>query len=152
MRPIGPIPSALARNRTMTLTSTLRVALDALRAHKGRSALTSLGIVIGVGAVIALVSAGEGARHKLDDRLASIGKSIIIVRAGSRTNQMAVADFVPLTSGDADALRRQVGPLLVGVAEVQVTQRVAASRYTQAPAAIVGSSPEIQAIRSWEMS
>jgi putative ABC transport system permease protein len=136
----------------MTLTSTLRVALDALRAHKGRSALTSLGIVIGVGAVIALVSAGEGARAKLDDRLASIGKSIIIVRAGSRTNQMAVADFVPLTAGDADALRRQVGPLLVGVAEVQVTQRVAASRYAQAPAAVVGSAPDLKAIRSWEMA
>jgi putative ABC transport system permease protein len=136
----------------MTLTSTLRVALDALRAHKGRSALTSLGIVIGVGAVIALVSAGEGARAKLDDRLASIGKSIIIVRAGSRTNQMAVADFVPLTAGDADALRRQVGPLLVGVAEVQVTQRVAASRYAQGPAAVVGSSPDLKAIRSWEMA
>ena len=65
---------------------------------------------------------------------------------------MAVADFAPLTAGDADALRRQVGPLLVGVAEVQVTQRVAASRYAQAPAAIVGSSPEIQPIRSWEMA
>ncbi|HEY1381854.1 MAG TPA: ABC transporter permease, partial [Gemmataceae bacterium] len=113
---------------------------------------TMLGVIIGVGAVIALVSAGEGARHKLDDRLASIGKSIIIVRAGSRTNQMAVADFVPLTTGDADALRRQVGPLLVGVAEVQVTQRVAASRYAQAPAAVVGSTPEIQAIRSWEVA
>jgi putative ABC transport system permease protein len=135
----------------MTLTSTLRVALDALRAHKGRSALTSLGIVIGVGAVIALVSAGEGARAKLDDRLASIGKSLIIVRAGSRSNQMAVADFVPLTAGDADALRRQVGQLLVGVSEIQVTQRVAASRYAQTPAAIVGTSPEIQQIRSWEM-
>jgi putative ABC transport system permease protein len=136
----------------MTITSTLHVAFDALRAHKGRSALTSLGIVIGVGAVIALVAAGEGARYKLDDRLASIGKAMIIVRAGSRTNQMAVADFVPLTAGDADALRRQVGPLLVGVAEVQVTQRVAASRYAQSPAAIVGSTPELQAIRSWEMA
>src|SRR5262245_30830033 len=136
----------------MTLPSTLRVALDALLAHKGRSALTSLGIVIGVGAVIALVAAGEGARHKLNERLATIGRALIIIRAGSRTNQMAVADFVPLTAADADALRRQVGPLLVGVAEVQVTQRVAATRYAQAGVAIVGSSPEIQEIRGWEMA
>jgi putative ABC transport system permease protein len=136
----------------MTLTSTLRVAIDALRAHKGRSALTSLGIVIGVGAVISLVSAGESARQKLDDRLASIGKSIIIIRAGHRTNQMTVADMAPLTAGDAEALRRQVGPLLVGVAEVQVTQRLAASRYAQAGLAIVGSAPELQPIRSWEMA
>lgn len=136
----------------MTLGSTLRVALDALRAHKGRSALTSLGIVIGVGAVIALVSAGEGARSKLDDRLATIGKSIIIIRAGKRTNQIAVADVAPLTSGDADAIRRQVGPLLVGVAEVQVTQRLAATRFAVAPASIVGTTPEIQPIRSWEIA
>jgi putative ABC transport system permease protein len=136
----------------MTLTSILHVALDALRAHKGRSILTSLGIVIGVGAVIALVSAGESARRKLDDRLGTIGKSLIIVQAGSRSNQMAVADFAPLTAGDGDALRRQVGPLLSGVAEVQITRRVAATRYAQAPAAIVGSSPELQTIRSWDMA
>src|SRR5262245_6994465 len=100
----------------MTLVSATLVALDALRAHKGRSALTSLGIVIGVGAVIALVSAGEGARHKLDDRLATVGKSLIMVRAGGRTNQMAVADFAPLTSADADALRRQLATVLAAVA------------------------------------
>src|SRR5918911_1280088 len=94
------------------LPSTLRVALDALLAHKGRSALTSLGIVIGVGAVIALVAAGEGARHKLDERLATIGKALIMVRAGARTGQMTIADFTPLTAADAEAVRRQVGPLL----------------------------------------
>jgi putative ABC transport system permease protein len=136
----------------MTLTSTLRVAIDALRAQKGRSALTSLGIVIGVAAVIALVSAGEGARYKLDDRLATIGKALIIIRAGSRSNQMVVADFVPLTAGDAEALRRQVGPLLAGVADVQITQRIAVSRYAQTPVPVVGSSPDLQTVRSWEMS
>ncbi len=136
----------------MTLPSTLRVALDALLAHKGRSALTSLGIVIGVGAVIALVAAGEGARHKLDERLATIGRSLIIIRAGSRTNQMAVADFTPLTAADADALRRQVGPLLTGVAEVQVTQRLASSRFANAGVTVVGSTPEIQPIRGWEVA
>src|SRR5918912_1655089 len=133
----------------MTLPSTLRVALDALLAHKGRSALTSLGIVIGVGAVIALVAAGEGARHKLDERLATVGKALVMIRAGSRTGQMTVADFTPLTAADVAAIRRQVGPLLTGVAEVQVTLRVAATRYAQAPLTIVGSSPEVQAIRAW---
>jgi putative ABC transport system permease protein len=136
----------------MTLSSTFRVAIDALRAQKGRSALTSLGIVIGVAAVIALVSAGEGARYKLDDRLATIGKALIIVRAGSRSNQMVVADFAPLTAGDADALRRQLGSLLGGVAEVQITQRIVVSRYAQMAAPIVGSSPDLQPVRSWEMS
>src|SRR6266849_3525556 len=57
----------------MSLFSAIRVALAALLVNKGRSTLTSLGIVIGISAVIAMVSAGAGARHKLDDRLESVG-------------------------------------------------------------------------------
>src|SRR5436309_1513990 len=108
----------------MTFLSSLRVALAALLVHKGRSFLTSLGIVIGIGAVIAMVSAGEGARELLDDRLESVGKNLILIRPGSRTNQGMVADVAPLVVADADAIRRQVGPLLAGVAESQVSQRV----------------------------
>ena len=133
----------------MRLPSTIAVALDALVAHKGRSALTSLGIVIGVGAVIALVAAGEGARTKLDERLATAGKDLIMIRAGSRTNQMAVADFTPLSSADAEALRRQLGSLLTGVAEVQVTQRVATTGQTSTGVVVVGSTPDIERIRNW---
>lgn len=135
----------------MKMPSTLAVAFDALVAHKGRTALTSLGIVIGVGAVIALYSAGEGVRTKLDERLATVGQNVILIRAGNRTNQMAVADFAPLTGGDADALRRQVGSLLAGVAEVQVTQRVASTGQISSGVMVVGSTPELQAIRSWEV-
>ena len=47
--------------------TTLRIALRALWVHKGRSFLTSLGIIIGIGSVIAMVSAGDGVQQKLDD-------------------------------------------------------------------------------------
>ncbi len=57
----------------MSFLAAIRVALGALLIHKGRSALTSLGIVIGIGAVIALVSAGTGARLKLDEQLLTVG-------------------------------------------------------------------------------
>src|SRR5262249_7619734 len=83
---------------------------------------------------------------------ATIGRALIIIRAGSRTNQMAVADFTPLTAADADALRRQVGPLLAGVAEVQVTQRLASTRFANAGVTVGGSTPEIQPIRGWEVA
>lgn len=136
----------------MKLPSILAVALDALVAHKARSALTSLGIVIGVGAVIALVAAGEGARSKLDERLATAGKDLIMIRAGSRTNQMAVADFTALSSADAEALRRQLGSVLAGVAEVQVTQRIASTGQTSTGVVVVGSTPEIQRLRGWDMA
>src|SRR5262249_59422659 len=98
----------------MSFLSAIRVALAALLVNKGRSALTSLGIVIGISAVIALVSAGNGARRKLDDRLESVGKNLILVRAGARNQQGIVADYVPLTNSDREAIRKVVGPLLVG--------------------------------------
>src|SRR4051812_34322709 len=109
----------------MSLLVALRIALRALFVHKGRSALTSLGIVIGITAVIAMVSAGSSAKAKLDERLENVGKNLLLVRAGAHTQSGAIADLKALTGEDAAAIRREVGSLLVGVAEVQVTQRVA---------------------------
>jgi len=135
----------------MSLLSALRVALGALLVNKGRSALTSLGIVIGISAVIAMVSAGSGARTKLDERLASVGKNLILIRPGNRTNQGIVADARPLSSEDAEAIRKHVGALLTGVAETQMTLRLASSRYGRAGTAIVGSVPDLQTVRSWKV-
>jgi hypothetical protein len=87
----------------MGIFSAIAVAWNALRIDKGRSGLTSLGIIIGIGAVIALVSAGDGARRKPDERLESVGKNLILIRAGARTQLEIVADYVPLTAGDVEA-------------------------------------------------
>jgi putative ABC transport system permease protein len=136
----------------MNFLSAIRVAVAALLINKGRSALTSLGIIIGISAVIAMVSAGDGAQKKLDQHLDNFGKNIILVRAGGRTQQGAVADYVPLTKEDAAAIRKHVGPLLVGVSESQFTLRVAASRSGHWPTVIVGTTPDIQHIRGWKVA
>src|SRR6516165_6223063 len=130
----------------MGILSAFRVAFAALLVHKGRSVLTSLGIVIGTGAVIAMVSAGGGARQKLDERLDNVGKNLILIRAGAYTQAGALADVRPLTSADADALRKQLGNRLVGVAEVQATMRVAATRTSVWRTMFVGTSPEMQQV------
>src|SRR6266704_366534 len=104
----------------MSFLSAIRVALSALLVNKGRSILTSLGIVIGISAVIAMVAAGSGARYKLDERLDAVGKNLILVRPGSRNTQGIVSGSKPLTSEDVAAVRKQVGSLLVGVAESQM--------------------------------
>ena len=108
----------------MSFLSAIRVALAALLVHKGRSVLTSLGIVIGIGAVIAMVSAGDGARLKLDEQLESVGKDLLLIRSGSHTPQGTIADFAPFRDDDAACLRKQLGDRVVGVAEIQMTQRV----------------------------
>ena len=104
----------------MSFLAAIRVALSALLINKTRSGLTSLGIVIGVSAVIAMVSAGDGARRKLDSRLEGVGKNLILLRSGGSTEPDRVVDFAPLTRDDAAAIRKEVGPLLTGVAECQL--------------------------------
>jgi putative ABC transport system permease protein len=135
----------------MGLAAALCVALAALRVHKGRSALTCLGIVIGIGAVIALVAAGDGARAKLDERLRSVGTNLILIRAGGRSQQGVVSDTAPLTLGDAEAIRKEVGPLLVGVAASQLVLRLAFSRTGSEATSVVGSMPDILRVRDWKV-
>jgi putative ABC transport system permease protein len=97
------------------------------------------------------VSAGDGARRKLDERLESVGKNLILIRAGARTQQGIVADYVPLTSEDVEAIRKEVGLLLVGVAPTQMTQRLVSSRSGNWGTSVVGSTADIQRIRNWKV-
>jgi putative ABC transport system permease protein len=136
----------------MSFFSAIRVALGSLMLNKGRSILTSLGIVIGISAVIAMVSAGNGARYKLDDRLSSVGKNLILVKPGSRVQQGFTTDQTPLTSEDASAIRRQVGALLTGVAESRMTQRLVSTPSHLHGTVIVGSVPDLERVRNWKMS
>src|SRR3954466_8258203 len=65
---------------------TLRIALRALLRNKLRSFLTTLGIIIGVAAVIAMVAIGEGAKKKVEDAFASMGSNLLIVMPGSTSS------------------------------------------------------------------
>src|SRR3954454_405128 len=100
----------------MGFLAALRVALAVLFVNKGRSVLTSLGIVIGISAVIDMGAAGNGAKQKLDERLESVGKNIILVRPGGKTNPGATVYSTPITSEDAAAIRNdpQLKKMLIG--------------------------------------
>jgi putative ABC transport system permease protein len=136
----------------MGLLAAVRVAFGALLVHKGRSVLTSLGIVIGIGAVIAMVSAGDGVQRKLDERMATVGRNLVLIRAGARTKTGAVADATFFTKDDAFAIRKQVGPLLNGLAEVQLTQREVATRSTHRPTTLLcGTTPDLAIVREWKL-
>ena len=68
-----------------TFLAGLRIALKALIVNKMRSALTMIGIVIGVGAVIAMIAVGLGAKAQIAEQIASMGSNLLIVRSGSST-------------------------------------------------------------------
>ena len=92
----------------MLYGETIQVALEALQANKLRSFLTMLGIVIGVGAVIAMVALGRGASESVKARIASLGTTLLTVNAGQQRfgggGVGSAADRAPLTVDDATAL------------------------------------------------
>src|ERR1051325_2785532 len=95
----------------MSIWMTFIVALKALRRNKMRTALTALGMIIGVSAVIVMVAIGAGARASIESQIKSAGSNIVMVNAGSgafgpvRQGQGAVTT---LTADDANAIRTEV--------------------------------------------
>ncbi|MCC7497299.1 MAG: ABC transporter permease [Bryobacterales bacterium] len=91
----------------MNLSASLRIALRSLRVNKLRSALTMLGIIIGVGAVIAMVAIGAGATARIQSEIASIGSNVIIVLSGSMNRggvHLGTGAASTLTENDAEAI------------------------------------------------
>ena len=94
------------------LTASFRIALRALRINKTRSALTMLGIIIGVAAVVAMVAIGSGAEARIREQIASIGSNVIVVLSGSLTAsgiRMGTGNAPTLTEGDARAIGKECG-------------------------------------------
>jgi putative ABC transport system permease protein len=92
------------------LLASIRIALRALRVNKMRSALTMLGIIIGVAAVIAMVAVGSGAEERIREQIASIGSNLIVVLSGSVTSsgiRMGTGNAQTLTEDDARAIVRE---------------------------------------------
>jgi putative ABC transport system permease protein len=85
-----------------------RVALDALRANRMRSALTMLGVVIGVAAVVILVALGSGAKQEVEQQVEGLGSNIIIVVPG-KFEFGSAPSVSRLTLDDVDLLGRVVG-------------------------------------------
>jgi putative ABC transport system permease protein len=91
------------------LIASTRIAFTALRVNKLRSALTMLGIIIGVAAVIAMVAVGSGAQARIQQQIASIGSNVIIVLSGSITSsgiRMGSGNAQTLTEEDARTVAR----------------------------------------------
>jgi putative ABC transport system permease protein len=89
----------------------LRIALRSLRVNKLRTALTMLGIMIGVGAVIAMVSVGTGAQIRVAEQIQSLGSNLIIVLPGSRNTaglRLGQGSQVTITEDDAVAITREI--------------------------------------------
>jgi putative ABC transport system permease protein len=135
----------------MSIWMTFIVALKALRRNAMRTALTALGMIIGVAAVIVMVAIGTGASSSIQNQIRSAGSNIVMVTAGSggygpvRQGQGAVTT---LTADDAEAIRREVpGVKYISPGINTRTQVVAATSNWNTQ--IQGTGPELAVIRSW---
>jgi putative ABC transport system permease protein len=95
----------------MNLLAILRIALGALRVNKLRSALTMLGIIIGVAAVIVMIAVGNGAQARVEDQIRSLGSNLIIVFSASSTYtgaRSAAGSLQTISEDDAYAIAREL--------------------------------------------
>jgi putative ABC transport system permease protein len=136
----------------MDFAETIRVALGALRANKMRSMLTMLGIVIGVSAVIAVVALGRGASKAVEDRISSLGTTLLTVSPGqARTGGVQTFDVrTRLLMEDAQALVdrgtviQAVQPEMSSNLQVQYLNRNAGTQ-------VVGTSANYPEVRKYEI-
>src|SRR6202030_1192239 len=102
--------------RAMKIFAVLRVAARALRRNKMRTLLTMLGMIIGVGAVIATVSLGAGAKSQVEAQIASLGQNVVQVFAGSFTRGGVKSGWNnagTLSVEDALAIEREISDVTV---------------------------------------
>ncbi len=137
----------------MNISESIRMALRSLGANKLRAGLTMLGIIIGTGAVIALISVGQGAQVAITEQVQSIGSNLVIVFAG-RFDQSAGAQgmrtFAPLTMEDAQALDPSRTQYVAAVAPQLDRTASVTYRNESTNVSVVGTTPELQTVRSYE--
>src|SRR4051812_41468504 len=138
----------------MRIGPTFNVAYRALRRNKMRSVLTALGIIIGVGAVIAMVGIGNGAKAQVEAQIASLGENVILIFSGSTTSsgiRTGWGGAGTLKIEDAEAIRREVPGVIRVSEEVVSTTQVAAGNqnwFTR----IYGESADYFDIRQWPLA
>ena len=137
-----------------TLLASLRIALRALLVNKMRSALTMLGIIIGVGAVIAMIAVGSGAQSRIAEQIASMGSNLIMIMSGSSTSggmRFGAGTVPTLTADDAKAIQTEIpgvkytAPSINGVAQVVYGNQNWST-------IIIGTTPEVIDIRDWPVA
>ncbi len=137
----------------MFILPTLKIAFRGLRVNKMRSALTMLGIIIGVAAVITMLAVGEGAKQSLAQSIASLGSNMILVIPGSTTSggaRMGTGNTTTLVPEDAQALTSEsaidsAAPLVRGTGQVVFQDRNWST-------SIMGTTEDYEFVREWPVS
>jgi putative ABC transport system permease protein len=153
-QPQQPSRRSSRRRRGLSgLYQNCQSALQSLRANKMRSLLTSLGIIIGVGAVIVIISISEASTASINSRLAGLNPTEIIIRPGSLARggiRQGAGSQQTLTQADADAIAAQV-PNVAAVSPILNVSGQVVFQNQNWSTTIQGVYPDYQQIGSWQM-
>ena len=139
----------------MSIFTTVAVALKALRRNPTRAALTTLGIVIGIAAVITMMEIGNGSSTSIRKSIEKMGANSALVRPGGRRTagvSMGSGAAMSLVPDDADAIRRDcphvalVAPVVTGS-----NMQLVFGSNNWVPQQLIGTSPEYLDIRNWQI-
>ena len=138
----------------MNIRNILKVALRSMGRNKMRSFLTMLGIIIGVGAVIAMMAIGQGAQYNIEQQIATLGVNVLLIFPGS-SNQGGVrggmGSMTSLTADDLEAIKTQCPSVSVAAPVIRTGGQVVFGEQNWGTS-IMGSNPEYFTIRSWPIA
>jgi putative ABC transport system permease protein len=138
----------------MILLNAFTLALRALKRNTLRSLLTMLGIIIGVGAVIAVVSIGNGAKSQIEKSIASLGQNVIQVMSGNSRRggfSQGFGSAGTLTKEDFDSIRTEINGVAGISPEVRNTSQLAAGNQN-ARVQVTGVGADYINIRAWNLA
>jgi putative ABC transport system permease protein len=136
----------------LKFSNNFEVAINGIKANKMRSSLTMLGIIIGVAAVIIMISVGQGASKRISDQISSMGSNLLMVYPGSSSGPMrgAGGSVNSLTLEDAEAIG-ELSLVAKSVPELSTSGNVQYGNQTWT-STVDGTTPEMQDIKEWELS
>ncbi len=137
----------------MSVVDPLLDALRSLRSNALRSVLTTLGIIIGVGAVIMMVSVGNGAKARVNKLIESLGANVMLIRSGSSQGagvRGGAGTLPTLTESDAWAIQKEIASVSVAAPEVRGRAQVISGNMNWATS-VQGITGEYIVAREWSL-
>ncbi len=138
--------------RLFRLFRTIRTALKALRRNPLRAALTALGIIIGVAAVIIMMEIGKGSSAAIQRTIASMGAHNLLIQPGTAASggvSFGAGSVMTLTPDDAEAVRRECPAVRAAAPMVRVRTQIIYGNRNWVPFFIFGTTPEYLEVREW---
>jgi putative ABC transport system permease protein len=137
----------------MNFLESVEIAFRALRANKARSILTILGIIVGVAAVVCMVSVGEGAQAEVAEKIRTLGADLLLAVPGAQTSAAARLEAgtrPTLTEHDASAIRRELADVQIAAPLISHPAQIVAGNKNWATL-VAGVNADYLAARDWRI-